>query len=571
MQNADQISSIAQLSALLSRPDGGLGHLRRCIETGELEAWLATRSALPDSQRARLTLLFRALETNPANLLFALRYTLDASAPLELLAECAIRDPTQIAPWLAAQPERRADLLAGLQRLIADGRFGLWLRTLEPPGWERLVGLLDEVRSAYPDEPELPAHAVLWSCDPTAPLPFGDALVTDPRTLARRIDASEHARRLGQDLLERGWIRTWLSASGRLADTEPLDALLRHATLSASARLEALLHLLDPQLPWPDVHVEPASLDLGRIREGETAIGALVLTNRGRGAATGRINLVAEAGEGCRLDPIEFDGLRDSQSIGVRVDGLREGTRAAARVTISGNFAEQEASVTWQVGPSAAVVRQRWMLAVGELSTAVVLILVWLGVVGWSLTARDVWTLPAAIDNDIVESCRDDQGFMACATRRLKQAGAPDLAVSMTSDEMYPTAARRYGPIWVFDMLQPFAANSNETRLLLDTKGQRILIDDGIYQLAARERPALAPILASYPSAFPRGGSLGETVARGYLRRGYGIRSSDLMVDGCRGCDIVGKINFEHRFDRFGRYEGLGLVDVDPSVRSPHG
>ncbi len=595
MHDADQLSSVAQLSALLSHPDGGLGRLRRSIETGELEAWLETRSTLPDRQRARLTSLFRELESNPANLLFALRYTLDAAAPLELLADCVIRDPTQIAPWLAAQPERRADLLAGLQRLIADGRFGLWLHTVEPAGWERLTGLLDEVRSAYPDEPELPAHAVLWSCAPTAPLPFGDALVTDPRMLARLIDASEQARRLGEGLLERGWIRTWLSASRRLADTAPLDALLRQAELSASARLEALLHLLDPQLPWPDVRVEPASLDLGRIREGETAIGALILTNRGRGSAGGHLHVAAEAGAGCRLDPIAFDGLRESQSIGVRVDGLTEGTRAQARVTVSGNFAEQAASVTWRVGPSAAVARQRWVLAVGGLSTAVVLILVWLGVVGWSLTARDVWTLPAAIDNDILESCRDDRVFRACATRRLKQVGAPDLAVKTTNDEMYPTAARRYGPIWVFDMMQPFAANSNDTRLLLDTKGQRILIDDGVYQLTARERPALAPILESYPSAFPRGGPLGETIARGYLWRaypekdvdsrnrilgtvaqgylwgGYGIRSSDLMVNGCRGCDIVGKIIFEHRFDRFGRYQGLGLVDVDPSVRIPHG
>lgn len=381
------LTAIEQLIALLDTPDFGLTRLRRLVGNGELAAWLDSRSGLSEPLRRRIAELFRVLSNDPARLLFALRFTLTPEAPLELAPDLAIRQPDDIAHLLAAHSDRRDALIAGLCNLIDTGRLSEWLRACEFDGWQRLLRQIEDIHAAYPNEPELPGYAMAWRYAPELPLPFGTEAIADPRQLARCIDASEVERRRGEDLLARGWLRTWLVASGRLRDPAPLDAILERADLSVAARLEGTLHLLDPDLPWPDVVFEPSELDLGTIPEGDVAEGAFELCNGGRGHAWGSLRLATDT-DALSVAPASFEGQQARFTVTVRADRARRGRSQQAEIRYTGNGTQATLPVTWRVGMTR---RQR-----GQRIAGAVIGLTLLALVAWLWIARPAFLFPPA-------------------------------------------------------------------------------------------------------------------------------------------------------------------------------
>lgn len=332
------LDSVEELLEVLRGPHSGLGRLRRgALADAELQAFLWERLGAGSALQRKVEGLFERLAGNPSLLLFALRYTLEpAGAPtaaLELAPGLSLAGLGTLRELLAAHPEREEELVRGLRERIERGELAEWLRAREVEGWEAMLALMEATRRRYLGARELPGYAVLWRYAPELPLPFGEGAVHDPRELAGRIDASEAGWRRGIELLDSGWLRTWLEATGRVRDAGALDRVLGGSG-SSGLKLEALLRSLDPTLAAPELVAKPATLDLGVVSGPEAQRVALELERRGRGHAWGRIEL-AGAREGLLVEPAEFDGTPVQVRLTVTPAALAAGAgRREAQVVV---------------------------------------------------------------------------------------------------------------------------------------------------------------------------------------------------------------------------------------------
>lgn len=252
-------NTISELTALLRDDDPSTAAaLEEALWTGELEEWLQTRW-WPPTEVQRLTGKVRdlrqRLDGQGALARFALLHLLEPGQPLPLVEGLALHAPEELDALLHVHPQQRQALLDTLQQRVEDGRLAEWLRAGEFPDTGRVLKLLDDCQRRYPDEPRLRAYAVYWFYTPTAGLPFANTEVADARELATRIAGSTTGRQSGLTLLQHGWLRTWLVATGRLANLSTLDQVLDDGGLTQEQRLESVLHLLDPDRSVsPSVH-----------------------------------------------------------------------------------------------------------------------------------------------------------------------------------------------------------------------------------------------------------------------------------------------------------------------------
>ncbi|MDG4584360.1 MAG: hypothetical protein P9E67_09805, partial [Candidatus Competibacter sp.] len=258
-------NTITELAALLRDDDPPTAAaLEEALWTGELEVWLQTRW-WPPTEAPRLTGKVRdlrqRLQGQGALARFALLHWLEPGQPLPLGEGLALHAPDELNALLQTCPQQRQALLDALQQRIEDGRLAEWLRARDFPDTGRVLKLLEDCRRRYPDEPRLQAHAVYWFYTPAAGLPFANAEVADPCELAARIAGSAAGRQAGLTMLQRGWLRTWLAATGRLASLLTLDRVLDDGRLSPEQRLELVVRLLDPNLPGPPPVHDPSALE----------------------------------------------------------------------------------------------------------------------------------------------------------------------------------------------------------------------------------------------------------------------------------------------------------------------
>ncbi len=257
--------TITELAPLLRDDDPPTAAaLEDALWTGELEVWLQTRW-WPPTEVPRLTGKVRdlrqRLQGQGALARFALLHWLEPGQPLPLAEDLALHAPEALDALLQTHPEQRQALLDALQQRVEDGRLAEWLRAGEFPDTGRVLKLLDDCQRRYPDEPRLRAYAVYWFYTPTAGLPFANAEVADTRELAARIAGSAAGRQAGLTMLQRGWLRTWLVATGRLANLFTLDQVLDDGRLSQEQRLELVLRLLDSNRSGPPPVHDPAALE----------------------------------------------------------------------------------------------------------------------------------------------------------------------------------------------------------------------------------------------------------------------------------------------------------------------
>lgn len=256
--------TITQLAALLRDDDPQTAAaLEEALWTGALEAWLETRW-WPPTEVPRLTGKVRdlrqRLQGQGALARFALLHLLEPGQPLPLGPGMVLHAPDELDALLQAHPQQRQALLDALQQRVEDGRLAEWLRAGEFADAGRVLKLLEDCQRRYPDEPRLRAYAVYWFYTPTAGLPFTNAEVADVRELAARIAGSAAGRQAGLTMLQRGWLRTWLVATGRLTNLFTLDRVLDDGRLSPEQQLELVLRLLDPNRSGPPPAGAPAAL-----------------------------------------------------------------------------------------------------------------------------------------------------------------------------------------------------------------------------------------------------------------------------------------------------------------------
>nr|WP_141657224.1 hypothetical protein [Thiocapsa sp. KS1] len=307
---------------MLRTPDNGFSRLAGALSSGDLQAYLETRGELGESLRGSITESLERLRTQPRLALFTLSCLL-TDDPLSVTPDVEVRSLDDLVRLLAPATPGREATLAGFCALIADGRLGEWLRTRVPVGGEDTLAAMDAVLRTYPGEPDLAVYTLLWRLAPDLGFPVGDGWVKTTKELAAWIDRDDDHRTRGLDLLDRGWVGTWLLANGRLDASGDLSARVPLG-LTRAARAETLLWLLDPDVPGPRVLAEPARLKLSfKSSSPESTIG-VTLRSEGPGYAWGSVDLQG-AVPGVELLTRQFDGTPSTVSLRVRPSTMRPG------------------------------------------------------------------------------------------------------------------------------------------------------------------------------------------------------------------------------------------------------
>ncbi len=319
---ASEIRSLEQVIALLRTPDNGFSRLAGVLSTGDLQIYLETRLGLDDALRGSISESLDRLRTRPHLALFTLRYLLTDDS-LDLTPRVEVRTLDDLVRVLAPAALGRESTLAGLRALSADGRLVEWLRIRAPVGGAGAVAAMDAVLGAYPGEPDLVVYTLLWRLAPDMGFPVEDGWVKTAKELAAWLDYDDDHRARGLDLLDRGWIDTWLVASGRLDAPGHLSARIP-TSLTRAARAETLLWLLDPDLPGPRVLAEPARLKLSYRSSGPESTIGVTLCSEGPGYAWGSVDLQGTA-PGVELLTRHFDGTPSTVSLRIRPSAMRPG------------------------------------------------------------------------------------------------------------------------------------------------------------------------------------------------------------------------------------------------------
>ena len=286
------ISDMLQLVEALTSEDRILqAGLRKAFWDGRIDTWIETAFRGPRGlELAEKVRDFRERHAGREWMgALPLLFMIDPARPLDLGPGLAVASPEEMIAALVKNPEAKSVI----HKLLRTGQLEAWLEIAFPERADDLAHVAHYAALAE-KQPDLALMAVIWRFRPKTSLTYGDWKVKTPKELAALIDQEPNGWKKGLELLERGWLRAWLVSTGRLRDPRPLDELMANQQLTSDATLEAVLHLLDPDLPHPEAVVDRKEVRLGHIAPGDTRTVELVFTNQGRGRLSGR--LFAEGG-----------------------------------------------------------------------------------------------------------------------------------------------------------------------------------------------------------------------------------------------------------------------------------
>jgi hypothetical protein len=191
-------------------------------------------------------------------------------------------------------------------------------------------------------------RAIRWRFQPDQPFPFAGKGISDPRQLAALIDADERSRNQGLKLLAGGWIRAWLVATGRLANPDALDQVLWNGQSSEQSKLEAVLQLMDPELPRPQLSVKFLRINFGRLDQEQPRSKTIVVRNAGRGHLSGNLRL-QDYDRGFTIDNSTIEGNETVIRLSASSLGMPENSRQQTTLSISSNGGDHTINLAYQV------------------------------------------------------------------------------------------------------------------------------------------------------------------------------------------------------------------------------
>jgi len=275
--------------------------------------------------------------------IFSILYALNPSLPLKFENEVEITHPAQLEDIISTNPA----LINNLKDFIYDGKFEVWLRYAFPDRNQDQTFVF-KCRNTYKRDKDLGVYAVRWHFKPSLPFPFGNKQAKNPKALAALIDNSRADKNLCIKLLSDGWIRTWLVTTGYLKDTSKFDEVIKTAGKEWDQSIEAVLHILDPKLPWPEVTSSYESINLGRVNIESSKIIDITFKNSQRGFLAGTISLEG-TGKGVTIDKRLIKGEPLALSLKVIPKGLPVGSTQKANLSIYTNGNNLEIPVFYKV------------------------------------------------------------------------------------------------------------------------------------------------------------------------------------------------------------------------------
>jgi hypothetical protein len=220
--------------------------------------------------------------------LFSLLYILDTRRPLMMSKGIFAKYPSQLGEILRNDPNL---VETAFKKLIFSRHLEEWLRAVEFADWQQEVKFIENIRINHQSHPTIASYMVGWHYQPELPLPLGQKRITQPKELIRLVDHDPASHAAAVKLLEHGILRCWLLEAEHLKFANELDSLLLRLDVSWASRLEAVLHLLDVNLAYPQLQISPKELSFGEIQLGSIQTASIKIWNVGRGYLHGKASL----------------------------------------------------------------------------------------------------------------------------------------------------------------------------------------------------------------------------------------------------------------------------------------
>jgi serine/threonine protein kinase len=226
------------------------------------------------------------------------------------------------------------------KKLIIDG-----IRHQDQALASRLMDIVD----SYPDD-RAKLVGIIYALDPDLPymlLPGKEA--KDPESLAGLIDSSPETWEAGREQLASGEILAWLDGSGNEEYARRWREVGKRYGTDPDMALEAFLHLLDPELPMPELEADPPAIRLNGLNPDRAYTASVILRNRGRGYVRGAVDL-QPASSALSFRPETFripksgDGTRVTLTI-----NTSEALRGESVMVVTGNFDEINVPISFDV------------------------------------------------------------------------------------------------------------------------------------------------------------------------------------------------------------------------------
>ena len=325
-----------------------LGLCENLLYERRMESWIEAAQPGGDSAKAaKAAAALRGKHKQQALGLVAFFYTLRPQAPLYLGPNAALKTPSSLEGVLKVHPAA----FGGVEEMLFSGAVAEWLRIAFPDRVEDLrfvESCVDSFKGK--DRRPLGVASLRWRFDPKLPLTWDAVAAKDPDELARIIGADEASFRRGIRLLQEGWIRGWLVATGRLKDPKPFDQIVNGGKASWGAKMQEVLGLLSRGARTPVPVAEPAALSLGTVPVSGSRRTKVVVRNGGGGFLAGAVQ-VEQQGVACKLEgqtaieggPVEF-------TVVVSPVGEAAGARRNLKVRVVTNGGDVEIPVSYTVG-----------------------------------------------------------------------------------------------------------------------------------------------------------------------------------------------------------------------------
>ncbi len=350
-----QITNVEDLVTMLDRVMIPCrADMEKALISGCIEVWV---SAMGDEsgEARRLGKRIEAMRKrvkDPEMALFALLHTLDPSRPVVLGPERVLM-PEDV----PGAVERHPELAARVASWLYGGRLVEWMRAAHPQRLED-IGFVEWCSRTYTRaDPDQAVFALRCRFDPETPFRMGLSTARTPKELAAAISRTPVAFEEGTRLLMRGWLRTWLTLTGRMKDPLAFDEVINDPVSTWPRKMEAVLHVLDPDLGGPAVLADVAEIDGGTLTTEETKFIEFTLFNGGRGHLSGTVTLDSVS-LGISMSEHPFEGGPEKIKVRLTGEGLNPGTKQAAHIVVNSNGGRLVIPVWFEV------VRPGWAIAV---------------------------------------------------------------------------------------------------------------------------------------------------------------------------------------------------------------
>ena len=242
----------------------------------------------------------------------ALLWIMNPSAPCVLSKGVELRTPDDIPAVAFSNPEAREALEKGL----FGGVFTAWMELAYPDNTEA-IEFVRKCRLDYAKHRWSGVMSLCWFIDPSRPFLFQGEAFKQPANLASRLLRDKDAWDQGKKLLKDKTIAAWLTATGMLRDSQPMDDIMQNTRFSWDAKLDMCLRLMAPDLSRPKLDADCKKLDFGLLRPGLEYSDNVAFVNRGKGHLYGRVALKG-ASHDVDIDPAFIDGPLTQITVTVR-------------------------------------------------------------------------------------------------------------------------------------------------------------------------------------------------------------------------------------------------------------